>query len=111
MQKLNYKSNIDEIGNSLMETLTEIKKEGITHSVFGDIFLEDLRKYREGQLAKINFEQLRNDKYGGRCTRIWMYDNEKLFQFIFKNPSAKKKPKDFSVAPMQGNSLLGRGSP
>jgi len=40
----------------MMQTLTELKKDGITHSVFGDIFLEDLRKYREDQLAKIGFE-------------------------------------------------------
>ena len=37
-------------------TLSELKAEGITHSIFGDIFLEDLRKYRESQLAKIGFE-------------------------------------------------------
>ncbi|QSB25216.1 diphthine--ammonia ligase [Flavobacterium sp. CLA17] len=40
----------------MTETLTELKNEGITHSVFGDIFLEDLRKYRETQLARIDFE-------------------------------------------------------
>jgi len=40
----------------MMQTLTELQKNGITHSVFGDIFLEDLRKYREDQLAKIGFE-------------------------------------------------------
>ncbi|WP_264537587.1 diphthine--ammonia ligase [Flavobacterium sp. N1736] len=46
-----------EIYDAIMaETLTELKNEGITHSVFGDIFLEDLRKYREDQLAKIGFE-------------------------------------------------------
>lgn len=46
-----------EVYESVMtETLTELKKEGITHSVFGDIFLEDLRKYRETQLAKMDFE-------------------------------------------------------
>ena len=42
--------------NVMTETLTELKNEGITHSVFGDIFLEDLRKYREDQLARIGFE-------------------------------------------------------
>jgi len=42
--------------NVMTETLTELKNKGITHSVFGDIFLEDLRKYREDQLAKIGFE-------------------------------------------------------
>jgi len=40
----------------MMQTLTELQENGITHSVFGDIFLEDLRKYREDQLAKIGFE-------------------------------------------------------
>jgi uncharacterized protein (TIGR00290 family) len=42
--------------NVMIETLTEIKNQGISYSVFGDIFLEDLRKYREEQLAKIGFE-------------------------------------------------------
>ncbi|MGE6352900.1 diphthine--ammonia ligase [Flavobacterium sp. NPDC079362] len=42
--------------NVMTETLIELKNQGITHSVFGDIFLEDLRKYREDQLAKISFE-------------------------------------------------------
>jgi uncharacterized protein (TIGR00290 family) len=38
------------------KTLDKLKKQGITHSVFGDIFLEDLRKYREDKLAQIGFE-------------------------------------------------------
>ncbi|MCD9574022.1 diphthine--ammonia ligase [Flavobacterium soyae] len=40
----------------MTETLTELKNQGIMYSVFGDIFLEDLRKYREEQLARIGFE-------------------------------------------------------
>src|SRR6267142_4813518 len=37
-----------EIYNDLMEkALKAFKQEGIEYSVFGDIFLEDLRKYRE----------------------------------------------------------------
>ncbi|OMQ08982.1 diphthine--ammonia ligase [[Flexibacter] sp. ATCC 35103] len=44
--------------NVLTETLTELKKEDITHSIFGDIFLEDLRKYRENQLEKIGMESV-----------------------------------------------------
>ncbi|OXB09312.1 ATP-binding protein [Flavobacterium reichenbachii] len=42
--------------NIMLETLTEMKNQGFTHSVFGDIFLEDLRKYREDQLAKAGFK-------------------------------------------------------
>jgi len=40
----------------MTETLVKLKKQGITHSVFGDIFLEDLRKYREEKLAEIGFK-------------------------------------------------------
>lgn len=40
----------------MTKTLTKLKEQGISHSVFGDIFLEDLRKYREDQLAKLGFE-------------------------------------------------------
>lgn len=42
--------------NVMTETLTELKNQGIVYSVFGDIFLEDLRKYREEQLARIAFK-------------------------------------------------------
>ena len=42
--------------NVMNETLTKLKNQGVTHSIFGDILLEDLRKYREEQLAKIGFE-------------------------------------------------------
>ncbi len=43
-----------EVYNRLMsETLTRLRKGGVDHSIFGDIFLEDLRQYRDEQLAKI----------------------------------------------------------
>ncbi|KJD33267.1 ATP-binding domain-containing protein [Tamlana sedimentorum] len=37
-------------------SLNTLKNNGFTHSAFGDIFLEDLRDYRENQLAKLNFK-------------------------------------------------------
>jgi len=40
----------------MTQTLSNLKDSGITHSVFGDIFLEDLRQYRENQLLKIDFK-------------------------------------------------------
>lgn len=40
--------------NDVMKTATGILvKEGFTHSIFGDIFLEDLRTYRERQMEEI----------------------------------------------------------
>lgn len=40
----------------MQNTLTRLKSQGITHSIFGDIFLEDLRKYREDKLATMEFK-------------------------------------------------------
>ena len=46
-----------EIYNDLMEhTLKKFKQEGIDYSVFGDIFLEDLKKYREERLAQVGMK-------------------------------------------------------
>jgi len=39
--------------NIMREHLQHFKSEGITHSIFGDIFLEDLKKYRDDRLAEI----------------------------------------------------------
>ena len=38
----------------MMQTMWQLQQEEFTHSMFGDIFLEDLKKYRETQLAKVN---------------------------------------------------------
>lgn len=43
--------------NEVMQKETDLlKSEGFTHSVFGDIFLEDLREYRERQLQKAGLQ-------------------------------------------------------
>jgi len=42
--------------NVMQKTLEKLKNKGITHSVFGDIFLEDLRQYREDKLTTIGFK-------------------------------------------------------
>lgn len=44
---------MEEYENCMMQTLRELQKDKFTHSVFGDIFLEDLKAYREAQLAKV----------------------------------------------------------
>lgn len=46
-----------KVYESVMQlTLEKLKSQGLTHSIFGDIFLEDLRKYREEKLARMGFE-------------------------------------------------------
>jgi len=53
----------------MLETVSRLKNEGFTHSAFGDIFLEDLRVYREEQLAKQNLKAV---------FPIWKRDTKEL---------------------------------
>ncbi len=69
-----------EVYDSLMEkTLSGFKKEGIDYSITGDIFLEDLRKYREEQLAKVHMKAV--FPIWGRSTRELM---KEFIQLGFK---------------------------
>ncbi|WP_089795558.1 Dph6-related ATP pyrophosphatase [Chryseobacterium wanjuense] len=47
---------MEEYREIMGKTMNEIKSQGVIHSIFGDIFLEDLRKYREDQLKTIGME-------------------------------------------------------
>jgi len=42
--------------NVMRETLTRLQTEGVTHAAFGDIFLEDLREYREKKLTEMDLK-------------------------------------------------------
>lgn len=46
----------EEYERQMQEVLLQAKAEGIEHVIFGDIFLEDLRAYREANLAKVNMK-------------------------------------------------------
>jgi uncharacterized protein (TIGR00290 family) len=48
--------SMEEYRDIMNKTMAEIQGMGITKSIFGDIFLEDLRKYREDQLKTIGME-------------------------------------------------------
>jgi uncharacterized protein (TIGR00290 family) len=47
---------MEEYNKELSKTVEYLKSEGYSHSGFGDIFLEDLRKYREEQLKAHQIE-------------------------------------------------------
>ncbi|MCY7420531.1 MAG: diphthine--ammonia ligase [Chitinophagaceae bacterium] len=52
-------------------TLGRLQREGFTHNIFGDIFLEDLKQYRENQLSK----------FGMRAVfPLWKKDTRSLLQ-------------------------------
>jgi uncharacterized protein (TIGR00290 family) len=46
----------EEYGHKMKEMLTRFSRLGVTAVVFGDIFLEDLRRFREKQLSKVGMK-------------------------------------------------------
>lgn len=50
--------DMETYDNTMRAYLTKFRDEGITHSIFGDIFLEDLRKYREDKLAEVGLKAI-----------------------------------------------------
>ncbi|HKI44179.1 MAG TPA: hypothetical protein VKA08_02485 [Balneolales bacterium] len=50
--------SMEEYNNLMQETMTELAEQDISTSIFGDIFLEDLRQYREEQLKKVGFNAI-----------------------------------------------------
>lgn len=48
--------SMEEYQVLMLQTMNQCKNQGVTHSIFGDIFLEDLRKYREDQLQSVGIQ-------------------------------------------------------
>ena len=71
-----YEASNAEYERQMYEALTEAKAAGINTVIFGDIFLEDLRKYREEKLAVAGMNAV---------FPLWKEDTAKLVQeFIGK---------------------------
>ena len=66
-------SNQDYEAN-MEQALTKYRAQGITSVVFGDIFLEDLRKYREDKLATVGMKGI---------FPLWMRDTKELAKSLF----------------------------
>ncbi|MBX0292903.1 diphthine--ammonia ligase [Hymenobacter sp. HSC-4F20] len=58
----------------LRTTLVPLQARGIRYSVFGDIYLEDLRRYREQQVAQVGMEAL---------FPLWQRPNAELLREFF----------------------------
>lgn len=56
--RLPESTQMDEYEKTMELHLNKLKQEGITKSVFGDIFLEDLKVYREQKLSEIGMEAI-----------------------------------------------------
>jgi uncharacterized protein (TIGR00290 family) len=59
----------EEYESHMVRVLTRYKEKGVTSVVFGDIFLEDLREYRESNLAKIGMKGI---------FPLWKKDTKKI---------------------------------
>lgn len=53
---LSARSSNQEYETALAAKLEEFRQQGIRHVAFGDLFLEDIRRYREAQLARAAME-------------------------------------------------------
>jgi len=56
---------------AMRNTMNEMKTEGITHSIFGDIFLEDLKSYRDTKLNEVGLQGI---------YPLWKQDSRKLVE-------------------------------
>jgi uncharacterized protein (TIGR00290 family) len=66
--------DMETYDNTMRKHLEHFKNEGITHSIFGDIFLEDLKTYRNTRLAEIGMTGI---------YPLWKRDTQELINEFF----------------------------
>ena len=54
--ELSEQPNMQEYEAAMESIILRLKEQGFTHAAFGDIFLEDLRQYREDQLRRLGMQ-------------------------------------------------------
>jgi len=59
--------------HAMLQTMEGLKSQGVTVAAYGDIFLDDLRAYRERQLAQVGMTAL---------FPLWKKDTKELVQMI-----------------------------
>src|ERR1041385_9159946 len=64
-------ASMENYEKAMTAVLTELKTKGATASAFGDIFLEDLREYREKKLAELDLKGI---------FPLWKIPTEKLIR-------------------------------
>jgi uncharacterized protein (TIGR00290 family) len=96
--------SMQEYEQQMKENLSLLKKENFTHAVFGDIRLEDLKTYREQQLASIGLNAI---------FPIWKKDSVELihefldlgFKTILVCIKTEMLPKEFVGRVIDGDFL------
>jgi len=69
--ELSESPDMEEYSQKMGNAVRELRSKGFTHSGFGDICLEDLRKYREDQLAELGIEAV---------FPLWRIDTHQLME-------------------------------
>lgn len=62
---------MQEYEQAMRERVTSLQQEGYSHAVFGDIFLEDLKRYREQQLQQLDLQAV---------FPLWQISTQELMQ-------------------------------
>lgn len=58
ISELSAETSMEDYNQKMKEATDNLISEGFTHSIFGDIFLEDLKKYREDQLKSVGIKAI-----------------------------------------------------
>lgn len=69
--KLSENTPLEKYNKKMLDMYANLSKAGFTHSIFGDIFLGDVKQYREKQLAAAQFEAV---------FPLWKQDTARLMQ-------------------------------
>ena len=56
ISEIGAETSMEDYNKKMKEATDSLKEEGFNHSIFGDIFLEDLKNYREEQLASVGIK-------------------------------------------------------
>ena len=67
---------MNDYDNLMAEKLQSLKNRGIAYSIFGDLFLEDLKKYRKQRLAEVGLEAV---------FPLWKMDTREVVSLFIEN--------------------------
>ena len=73
LQTIPFSANVtmDDYSETMKSAMDSLVKQGFTHGVFGDIFLEDLKAYRDSKLAEVGVTGV---------YPLWKQDTKQLIQ-------------------------------
>lgn len=69
------KPSMEEYSTLMGNKIEDLKSQGYTHTAFGDIFLEDLKVYRENMLSSVGIQTI---------FPIWKRDTRELLETFFE---------------------------